>query len=692
MKIVLQDGIKDCGVCCLLSIIRYYGGDVSKEYLRQLTNTTKSGVTAWKLVEAARKFGFDSMGVKGDLKNIDINNLPCLAHIIYKKSYQHFVVIYEIDLTKENLIIMDPSYGKKKLSFSEFRLLSSNNFIYLKPQKKLPILKEKKIIKTTILSFIKKNKIICIFIITLTLIYFLFNLIVAFHFKYLLEYAINYNNQKNIFYITYIIVIIYLFKEIIDYLRNILIIKYSEILDQIITLKTYKQIILLPYIYYKNRTTGEVISRMKDLNTTKNFYVKLISSLSTDIITVIIFIILLFNINKTLSFIVISIIFSLFIINILIKNPKKKLINKYTRLEEKINSNLIESLSSVETIKGVHIEYDILDKFNNIYQNLLEVAYKLSRILQLDKLLKNILNNFLLTIVFSLGTLLVINKKLTLGELIIYQSIINYLLIATNNLVTLQNEYPNFSLALKRVEDIFNIRKEIFNGGEYYLDYNLIGDIKINNLTYSYNSNKLFDNLNLTIKKGQNILLRGKSGSGKSTLMKMLMRYIEIEYNHISINNIDINHYHLELLRKRVLYLSSNEYLYTNSIYYNIALNRKIDESNLKKVIKLTLTEEIINKSKLGLDSIIEENGFNYSSGERQRIILSRALLKDADIFIFDEALSQIDIEKERIILKNIFKYLKEKTIIVISHRFNNEDLFDRVLSLENKKINGEDI
>ena len=154
MKIVLQDGIKDCGVCSLLSIIRYYGGDVSKEYLRELTNTTKSGVSAYKLLEGAEKIGFTGYGVNGDLENIDKNNLPCLAHLIINKSYQHFVVIYDIDLYHKKILIMDPAKGKKLLSFSEFRLLSSGNFIYLKPTKKLPIFSYDKIIFDCFLAFI----------------------------------------------------------------------------------------------------------------------------------------------------------------------------------------------------------------------------------------------------------------------------------------------------------------------------------------------------------------------------------------------------------------------------------------------------------------------------------------------------------------------------------------------------------
>ena len=102
MKVVLQDGIKDCGICSLLSIIRYYGGEVSKEYLREITNTTKDGVTLYNLIEGAKIIGFDAIGLSGKIENIDVNNLPCIAHFIVNKSYKHFVVLYDINLSKKN--------------------------------------------------------------------------------------------------------------------------------------------------------------------------------------------------------------------------------------------------------------------------------------------------------------------------------------------------------------------------------------------------------------------------------------------------------------------------------------------------------------------------------------------------------------------------------------------------------------
>ena len=687
MKIVLQDGIKDCGICCLLSIIRFYGGEVSKEYLREITNTTKDGVSLYDLIEASKQIGFESIGLTGNLEDISKDNLPCIVHFIINKNYKHFTVIYKIDKQKKKVILMDPAKGKKVISFSEFNLLSSKNYMFLKPIKKLPIIKRKNIINKSIKESIKTNK-KNIFIIAITTIsFFIINIITSYHFKYLLKYSIDHNVVDNIKVITIILLIIYMIKEFNLIIRTILINKWLAVLDLETTIKTYRQLLLLPYLYFKNRTTGEVISRFKDLNIIRGYLSNLLCTLQTDILCIIIFSILIFRISKFLT-IIIYLIIILLILNILLfKKRKKKLIHKNTKAEEIINSSIIEGLSNVDTVKGSHLEKRLTDLFSIKYKNFQEINYSLSLLMIFQETIRNTLNDFLMVLLYSVGAYLVIRKKLTLSSLIIYQSFLNYLLSCTLRVIKTIEEYPNYKISLERVEELFMINEEDFKNNYFYLSYDLSGDIKINNLNYKIGYKTLFNNLKLEIKKGEKILLSGPSGCGKSTLVKMLMRYIEVEFDTIKISNIDINHYHLNNIRTNITYLSSNEYLFNDTMKNNITLYKEYNDEEIEEVSRICLVSDIIKNKELGLDKMIEENGFNFSSGEKQRIFLARAIIKKTSIYILDEALGQIDINREKKILEGIFKYLNDKTIIVISHRFNNKKLFDRVLKLEEGKI-----
>ncbi len=687
MKIVLQDGAKDCGICSLLSIIRYYGGEVPKEYLRELTNTTKEGVTLYNLQEAAKNLGFEAEGLSGKIENIEPNNLPCIAHVQIKSNRKHFIVIYEINNIKQQVLIMDPAKGKRTISFSEYHLLSSNYYLFLKPKKKLPILKKKNIIYHKMINQMIKNKNIFIFIFLLTTNYFILNIITSFHFKYLIEYGVNYNVSNNLLTITIVLLIIYLLKNIMNLLRDILLNKWNSLFDLEITSFTYKQILLLPYLYFKNRTTGEVISRFKDLSSIKDYLTNLFCTVSTDILSCIIFFAIMFKYNNilALSILLISIISMLY--TLLISKYKKKNMKKIKVREDVINSYIIQGVSNVDTIKGSHLEKRLIDKFDTNYKSFQEHIYNYLNNITQELFVKNNLKELILIIVYGIGSYYVIRKDMKLSSLIIFQTFVNYYLSSFTNIIGLISNYHSYKLTLDRVEELFMLEKEQFQNSYFYLPYTLEGDIVIKKLNYKIGTRIIFNNLNLVIKRNEKILLSGESGCGKSTLVKMIMRYIETPYNTINISGIDINHYHLQNIRTHITYVTSNEYLFQDTIENNICLFNEYPEEDFIKVLDICCITEILKNKNMSKDSIIEENGFNLSNGERQRIILARALLRKSNIYILDEALGQIDINKEKKILENIFEFLKDKTIIIISHRFNNKKLFDRVLKLESGVI-----
>lgn len=687
MKIVLQDGIKDCGICCLLSVIRYYGGDISKEVLRQITNTDRSGVSAYNLIEGARKIGFEATGMKGDLSKIEKNNLPCLAHLVVNKSYKHFVVIYDIDLDNNKVLVMDPAKGRRSLTVGEFRLMSSMNFIFLKPIKALPIFNKMKIIKKTVLDFIKSKKILIWLVMFLSLCYFLFQILTAFHLKYILEFSINYKLSGVLVFLSIYLIILYFFKEFSNFLRNILLMKILSTLDFNMTFVTFKQILLLPYLYFKNRTTGEVISRLKDLNTIKNFLGQICCFVISDFLGTFIFGFIMFYLNKKLFIFIIFICLFSFGMQILfnkLKMRKLKIVNSYN---DRVDSYLIEAITNIETIKGSHLEKRFSDIFKIKYQKFLEKNYSMNLILEWQLFFKNFINNFLMTVIFGVGGYLVIKNKMSLGELFIYQNIFNYFLFSFNNLLNVEGLYHEYRLAIERVEDLFMIRRENFNGGYSYSLYRLTGDIIFKNLNYNVSLKCLFKDINFSIKYKDKVLLVGESGTGKSTLVKMLMKYIEVPFGFISINNIDINHYHLDNLRNNITYVGNSDTLFTDTFYNNIVLNGNVLKENFEKIVKITKVDEIVKDDGLKYRKVIEEDGFNLSTGERQRVILARALIRKSDIYIFDEAFSQIDLNKTEEILNDVLKYLEDKTVIVISHRNNFYKLFNRVLKLENGQI-----
>ena len=458
-------------------------------------------------------------------------------------------------------------------------------------------------------------------------------------------------------------------------------------LDSEITFKTFKQLLLLPYFYYKNRTTGEVLSRFQDLTTMKRFLISVLSYFISDVISILLFSFILFHISWNLSICFILYMVIVFSYVFFRNKNKKRLFKEVRCMEDTINSYIVDAISNVDTTKGSHLEKRFSDKFLIKYRFLLEKNYKYVTYVDFDSLFLQFIYHLLVIIVYSYGAYLVIENNLSLVNLVLYQTFFQYILKNVHRMLGLLEEVPNYLICLNRVEELFTILEEDFTRSYYFLTYRLTGNIEFQNLYYSIDNKVIFNNITLRISFKDKVLLFGSSGSGKSTLVKMLLRYVEVPFGMIKMNHIDINHYHLENIRRYITYVSSNELLFNDTLYHNICLYQEVAEEEFLKVVRITRVNLIFGDDISNYQMLVEENGFLFSSGERQRIILARALLRHSDIYIFDEAFGQIDIELTNKILKDMFEYLEDKTVIVISHRQNSKKYFNRILTLVDGNI-----
>ncbi len=674
--IVKQNGSKDCGASALLSIIRYYDGNISLEKLIDITDTTKNGTSFLKMQTAMNSLGFESIGYKVN----NINNLdkftPFIAQII-SKNYMHFVVVYQI--RKNDIIIMDPAVGKRIISKKEWELLWTKNILVFKPLKKIPYIKDNKYIYNCIKNLIINNKKIIIQIVLLSIICTIFSCIYSFNLKVLIDKVMN-TDINNLINVTLIFILVLLTKTVSNLIRNHLLVYLNQKLDITLVLNTFKHILLLPYNYYKTKTTGEVISRINDLSYVKNMISKLTLTVFLDLLLFITGGILLFLINSSLFFISVLIII-IYIIIIIIFRPLKK--NKIIEIQENtatVNSHMIENISGVETIKGLNIEKKIIKKFEYIYSKTLNNVLSYNIISNYEMFLKETIELLGLILINYLGIKLIMNNNLTMGSLLTFNSLVVYFINPIKNIIDLDNDYLYAMNSLKRANSIYDI--EPLNLEKRNI-YNINGAIEFKNVNFSYNNiDNILNNVNLKINNNEKVLIIGPSGSGKSTLLKLIYKYYKLERNKIFINNIDINDYEIADIRANISLISQKETIWTDSIKNNILLEQKINYEKFLKVSSYLYVNKIIENKLLGYDSLLEENGCNLSGGERQRIILARTILSSKKIILIDEGLSEIDINLERKILKNLFNNFKNKTFIIISHRMNNMDLYDKVIKI----------
>ena len=678
---VRQIAERDCGISCLSSIIKYYGGYVKREYLREITNTTREGVSLYSLKEGCTKLGIEAKAIQSDIKLLE-KEVPFIAHIL-KDNLGHFVVISKI--TNKYITIMDPSCGIKKIDILKWNKITTNVYLLLKPVNKILKQENDKKITNILFPLLKQYKVIIMLLLLLSLIYTLSNILISYQFQFFLE-LLNIKNLEAIKLIFIFLISIICLKEIANLFRSNFLNYFNHLIDKTLLRDAYTHIIKLPYLYFKNHTKGDLITRIQDIFQIREVISKLLITCIMDLILIIFIYLVLLKISLKLSLIV-FITTLLYLVIIYFYN--KVIIKKLKNLKEeeiKVNNHLIETITSYDTIKSMQIEDNLLNKLLVKYNFFQDNSFRLYKILNKETFFKNLIYGLGLLIIIYLGIKEVYYNNLSLNNLLVFNSLLIYFFDPLQDISSLQITLQEAHLSFLRIQELFNVKEETLDTTNSINTY-FKGNIKINNLIYSYNN---IDNTlkcdKLEILAGEKVLLYGPTGSGKSTLMKLLVRYFSGYQGLIEIDDRNIQLLNLLDIRRKITYVSQDEILYTDTIYNNIVLDNKISYSEYLDILKITGVDLILNRSLLKNDMLIENNGSNLSGGEKQRILLARALVKKSYIYIFDESLSAIDIKNERLILKNIFKRLKNKTIIVISHRFNNKDLYQRYV-LINKGV-----
>ena len=346
----------------------------------------------------------------------------------------------------------------------------------------------------------------------------------------------------------------------------------------------------------------------------------------------------------------------------------------------KVNSYLIETINGIETIKNQNVTDYVKKKFLLKYSKYNKESYNQNHLFVILEFSKGLILALSDLIILIVGSYLIVHDKLDLAVLITYITLANYIFSPLDNLINLLLSLKEAQVSFDRIHELYEVEEEnIINKR----NENIKGNIEVKKLNYSYNMYTPFlKNINLNIKPGERILIYGKSGSGKSTLAKILCGNLKATNKQVFIDAKDINRYSLNSLRKNICYVSNYETIFTDTVLNNILLEKEEDEL-FDEIVKICMVDEFIESKPLAYNLLLEENGFNLSSGQKQRIVLARSLLNNANIYIFDEALNQLDIIRERQILTKIFDKYKDKTFIYISHRFNNSDLFDKKYKIE---------
>ena len=679
--IVRQQDMKDCGVCCLLSIMKYYNGYVPIEVLRQDTKTSLEGTTAYHLVKTAINYGFDAYGMKlENLNELENAILPIIAHV-EMNNLNHFVVVYKIE--KNMVTVMDPAKGKIKISRNDFESIWTKNIITLYPKYQLPKIINENHLIGIIIEILKREKKTILKIIFLTALLTVITIFTGFYLKIGIYFASE-NEEKEILYQLFLFFFgLFMIKEMLFYFRNHFKIYLNKNLDGFLYHDFLKHLFLLPNYFIKDRTTGEIMIRVKELENIKNVLSEILITILLDSILAFSVGIILWTINKRLFLILCFIVLLYSICGIISGKILYKAALKVNETEVNFQSNLIENVESFITLKNLNIIKLMFQKLEISLVKYLKNSYYLNKKIVNTNSIASFVEELLNFSVISFGLLEIISHNCSLINLITFESLVSFFFTPFKTIINILPSYNYVKVSITKTNDFYNIPEEQQKNG---LETFQNGDIIIENLNFSYNDfSKIFADFCLRIKEKSCVLFKGESGCGKSTLCQMISRLLETNQNEIRIGDTNINDYSLNTIRKNITYVSQKEHLLQDTIRNNIILNRDVDETKYKEILKICAIDSIVSKKPLRYETFLASDSNNISGGEKQRIILARALLNPFQILILDEALSEVNNDLEIDIIRKIKDSFKDKTIIYVSHK-NHDKYFDQVYNFEAAK------
>ena len=611
-------------------------------------------------------------------------SFPIIAHVKTEKNFLHYIVIHKV--SKKMILVSDPAIGMKKYSHDEFEKIWTGILILVEPKKEFERIKENNNSLMKFFLILKKQKKILWNVFLVSMLYTFLGIVSSFYFKFLIDYVLKDNllNTLNILMIG--VITLGIIKIFLGAFRNYLLLFLSQRIDIFILLGYYNHIIRLPMKFFSTRKTGEIISRFSDASNINDTISETILVLMLDTIMSISGGIILYFQNRDLFFIAIIMLLLYIIIVFSFKKIIKNINNEVLENNSQLTSFIIQSIHGMETIKSYNLELNIQNEAEFKLYKVLKSSFKRGIIYSFSGIFSEIISLLGDMAIMWIGAYQVISGKLTLGELIVFNTLLVYFTNPMKNIINLQSVIQTAVVSSDRLGEIIDLELE---QTETKLEpKNLKGDIEIKNIDFRYGTRELIlKNINIQIKQGGKIALVGESGSGKTTLVKLLLKFFNYEKGEININNFNINDIDNNILREKISYISQDIFLFNKSIRENLMINDDVKIEEIIELSKKVNAYDFINELPLRFDYIIEENGINLSTGQKQRLSILRALLKKPDILIMDEATSNLDSITENIIQNTLNNIHFDMTTIIIAHRLSTILMCDRIYVLDKGEI-----
>ncbi|TGE28114.1 peptidase domain-containing ABC transporter [Hymenobacter metallicola] len=686
---IKQHDPMDCGAAALASVCIHYKLQIPIARVRQYANTDRRGTNMLGLIEASKKLGFAAKGVKASIANLSEVQMPAIAHILAQGKFPHYVVIYHVG--SKYIKIMDPESGEfKKLTHSEFEEEWKGLLVILSPDDtfKAGVVGVSNRVK--LFSLLKPNTGSLIQIIIGALLYTLLGITTSIYIGKITDFVIPNDNRNLMNLMSTAMLMIIIIQLIVGLFRNILSMKVGQILDARLILGYYKQLLKLQQSFFDSMRVGEILSRINDAVKIRSFINEVAVNFFINICIVVFSFLLMYTYNWKMALMISTCIpfygGLFFISNKLNKKSVRTVMEKSADLE----SQLVESINAMETIKQFGLEeYSNLkteEKFISLLNNLYKVnTNNISFFFAGDAFAR-----ILTVVLFWAGTYYISKNVLTPGELFSFYALIGFFTGPIESLVNSNRQIQEASIAADRLFEIMDLEQDEKQINKIELTPELMGDIRFENVGFRYGSRaKIFEDISFVIPQNKITAIIGVSGSGKSTILGLLQKLYPVGSGKIFVGDCDLQNLSNQSLRSAISVVPQSIVLFAGDIFENITIgDPKPDVHKVIKVCRQLRISDFIESLPNGYHTYIGENGTTLSEGQRQRIGIARALYRNFDILLMDEATSSLDGFSDSYV-QDIIQDLKEenKTIVIITHKLSSITHADQIIVLKDGKI-----
>lgn len=685
---VKQFDSTDCAAACLAMVCLHYKKETSISKLRDMMGTDLKGTNLIGLSKCAEELGFVSQSIRVDREGfLSDFTLPCIANVITKEGLSHFVVIFK--KSKNRVVVGDPAKDLIRITIDEFYQQFTGVLVVLKPTDAFRPGKEKTgTMFSRYVSLLLPHKRLFAAAIVASLMITVLGIVSSLFNKILMDEILPYRQENTLLLMVLVFTGVSLVSAIVSFERQYVLLYLSQKIDIPLMLGYFKHVFKLPMKFFATRKTGDIITRFSDAGTIKNVFTGIALSVILDVGMALISGVVLFNINAKLFAIIVFMTVLSILLVLSFKPIYKKLNEQQMQQAAILNSEIIEGLRGVETIKGNANEDMELEHIEREYIRSLRIGMREGKTTAVQSLISELIGTIGNMVMVYVGIKAVIAGDMTLGTYMAFSTLASYFTHPVSNLVGMQLQIQEAQISMKRLSEILDADPETDADDLVDIGGN-IGDIEVQNVTFRYgNRQPALRNISFSIPKGKKVALVGSSGSGKSTMAKLLLKYYEPEQGGITIDGVDINECSNASLRNAISYVPQNIELFSKSIFENIRASKPtatLDE--VKEAAKKADAHDFIRKLPGQYGTYLEEAGNGLSGGEKQRIVLARALLKNSDFYILDESTSSLDFATENTIFDMIYNKLMDKSMLIIAHRLATIKECDCILVLANGEV-----